>query len=104
MGDAWRWLVTTKPIIDPLVVVRLEKVGMFWKGPGRHKLENVVKRLGACIEGPAHSAAADCEMTLTVLQAYMKHLPDDADEAASLIVKQREEQDLRFKKWLESKK
>jgi len=103
MGDAWKWLAMTKPVIDPLVVVRLEKVGRFWKGKGRHKLENVIDRLGIWVDGNAHSAGTDCEMTLTVLQAFMDHLPDDADEAASLIVKQREEQDLGFQKWLESK-
>lgn len=99
IGDAWKWVVSKKPILDPLVVVRLGTVGRWWKGTGRHKLENVAERFNIKVDGEAHTTAADCEMTLLVLNALMAHLPDDGYEATEMTKRCREVQDRNYKRW-----
>jgi len=65
----------------------LPKVGKYWKGQGRHKLAAVAARLGVKAEGDLHRAAADCRLTIGVLEALLEleAVPDDADELAALV-------------------
>lgn len=100
VGRAWLDAIKGKPIIDPLVVARLDDVGRFWCGQGQHKLGAVAERLGVRISADAHRVAANCEMTLGVLQKLLDHLPDSADEASKLIRTNREKQDANFRAFL----
>lgn len=88
LGDAWLKAIDGKPVLDPLVVVRFPEVGKFWKGGGRHRLENVYARV-APFATPSlivpHNPLHDCTMTAAVLWALADHLPDDAEEAAWII-------------------
>ena len=94
--DTWLDALKTKPILDPLVVVRLDSVGRYWKGKGRHKLDAVAQRLGVKRDGNAHRASSDAKLTAMVLHALASHLPSDAHEAAALIGRARDEQDAQF--------
>lgn len=76
-------------VVDPLVVVRLDSVGKFWKGQGRHKLTAVADRLGLNAAEPhmliqAHRASWDCVLAGRVLWHLREHLPTDSDEAHQL--------------------
>ena len=89
----------TKPILDPLVVVRLDSVGRYWKGKGRHKLDAVARRLGVKRDGNAHRASSDAKLTAMVLHELASHLPSDAHEAAEIVARARDEQDAQFQAW-----
>ncbi|GMV44031.1 MAG: hypothetical protein AMXMBFR64_57470 [Myxococcales bacterium] len=67
IGPRWDMAVVGKPVIDPLVIVRLDSVGRFWKGHGRHKLTSVCERLHIPRPPNAHRATADCLMTGALL-------------------------------------
>lgn len=76
-------------VVDPMVIVRLEQVGKWWKGQGRHKLTAVAERLQ--LLGPehgmfvqAHRAAWDCVLAGRILWHLREHLPTDAREAHTL--------------------
>lgn len=76
-------------VVDPLVIVRLDQVGKFWRGTGRHKLTSVAERLellepehGMFIQ--AHRASWDCVLAGRVLWHLRDHLPTDAAEAHAL--------------------
>jgi len=100
LGDKWRDAIADKVVIDPLVVVRFERVGRYWKGTGRHRLTNVCTRLRVPLPSKAHRATADCEMACRVLDALCKHLPDDGREAHELVAKSRAKQDAEFQAYL----
>ncbi len=75
--------------VDPLVVVRLDQVGRFWKGTGRHKLTAVADRFDLNAPEPgmliqAHRASWDCVLAGRVLWHLRDHLPTDAYEAHKL--------------------
>jgi DNA polymerase-3 subunit epsilon len=95
----WDHLIERKPILDPLVVVRFDRVGRYWPGKGRHKLENVARRFEIKPEGDVHRASTDCLLTLRVLEKLVDHLPDDGMEAAELIAEERARQDANFQAW-----
>lgn len=76
-------------VVDPLVVVRLDQVGRFWKGTGRHKLTAVADRFDLNAPEPgmliqAHRAAWDCVLAGRILWHLREHLPTDAIEAHRL--------------------
>lgn len=100
MGDAWRESIEGKPVIDPLVVVRFDGVGRYWKGKGRHQLERVADRFGVEAEGDVHRASTDCILTLRILECVQGYLPDDGEEASAMIAEQRKRQDADFQAWL----
>ena len=81
LGDRWVELEAAIGCnIDPLVTVRLEDVGRFWKGKGRHKLTAVADKLKltAPEEGlrvQAHRAAWDCVLAGRILWRLRLHLP-----------------------------
>lgn len=91
-----------RPEIDPLVLVRSERVGKFWKGSGRHRLDAVAERLQIAREGDSHRALSDSLLTCCVLQALLHHLPEDAREASAWIAAQREQQERDRAAWLAS--
>lgn len=98
LGDAWTEAIATKPIVDPLVIVRFDGVGRFWRGKGRHKLTAVCERMGVQLLG-AHGASADAHATGHLLGKLLHHLPDDAREASELIARERQVQDEAFERW-----
>lgn len=103
LGEAWSEAIADKPVLDALVVVRLDEVGRYWKGQGRHKLERAAAQLGLAWEGKAHRASSDCLMTCRVLWKLREHLPEDAQEAAHLIEQARDRQDRDFAAWQRSR-
>lgn len=99
LGPRWDALVASRIVIDPLVVVRMDSVGRFWRGKGRHKLAAVAERLGVVAER-GHRATADCVTAGNVLAAPLDHLPDDPGEADALIKCCAEQQERDFQEWL----
>lgn len=61
-GPPWLQAIAGKPVVDPLVLVRHDSIGRYWKGQGRHRLGNVCARFGIDADG-AHRAGADVVMT-----------------------------------------
>jgi DNA polymerase III epsilon subunit-like protein len=99
LGDAWSEAIAAKPVLDALVVVRLDDVGRYWKGPGRHRLERAAEQLGLAWEGKAHRASSDCMMTCRLLWRLRAHLPEDAVEAARKLDAERVKQEQAFAAW-----
>jgi DNA polymerase-3 subunit epsilon len=105
LGERWTEAIKGKPIIDPLVVVRFDDVGRYWRGKGRHKLEAVAARLGVELpHGKAHTAGYDAALALNVLDKVARYLPDDGAEATALIERERKRQDEGFQAWLSRQK
>ena len=97
--ERWQEAIKEKCILDPLVVVRFDSVGRYWKGRGRHRLTEVCARLEIDVDGDAHRARTDAVMTGHVLWNLRQHLPRDRKEANDLIQSQRERQDAEFQAW-----
>lgn len=91
------------PILDPLVAVRLESVGKYWKGAGRHRLASVCDRLGLLPDGAYHSAYFDAVMAGKVLWTLRDELPDDLAEACAMLAEAREAQDEEHKSYRRSR-
>ena len=100
LEGAWTDSIEGTPIIDPLVVIRFDNVGKYWKGSGRHQLERVADRFGIKAKGDIHRASTDCILTLRVLDKVMRYLPNDGAQAADLIARRRKEQDADYQAWL----
>lgn len=100
LEGAWTDSIEGTPIIDPLVVLRFDNVGKYWKGSGRHQLEAVARRFGIEPHGDLHRASTDCILTLRILEKVMRYLPNDGAMAADLIVRRRREQDADYQAWL----
>lgn len=104
LGDAWRDAVADKLFVDPLVLVRLDQVGRYWKGPGRHKLTSVASRLGVQVPGKAHRATADCLLAGQVLWRLREFsavlgLPSEPDEFRRVQQSFRDQQEADFAAW-----
>jgi len=81
------------PTVDPIVVVRLDAVGRFWKGQGRHKLTAVAERLGLTTPEPgmadqAHRAVWDCVLAGRVLWHLRDHVPTDEAAVRELMTRE----------------
>lgn len=100
LGQWWRDAIAGKPILDALVVVRLDAVGRWWKGKGRHKLDEAARRLGIKWAGALHRASRDAELAMRVLFQCWEQLPADAQEASDFIAEQRQIQERQFQEWL----
>lgn len=92
------------PVVDALVVVRLDSVGRFWKGQGRHKLTAVAERLGLTDPEPgmksrAHRAAWDCVLCGRILWHLREHLPRDASAVRELMRRESSAQQASFESW-----
>lgn len=102
IGPRWSESIAGKPIIDPLVMVRLDSVGRWWKGAGRHRLANVAERMGVPVPQNAHRATADCVMTGLLLWQLLLHkgtrsLPRDAHELDGVLRVKAAEQEAEFR-------
>ncbi len=73
-GGAWSKALDGFPRVDVLTLVRMDKIGRWWKGSGRHKLSAVAGRLGVKLddEDRLHDASSDCVLTVNVLAALLK--------------------------------
>ena len=100
LGDRWEAYASSRLVVDPLVVVRLDHVGRYWKGPGRHKLGSVASRLGVADDSGAHRTEADCLMCLRVLEKLLVHLPDDPRQVSNLLDVSRRRQDRDYQAYL----
>ena len=87
IGRDWSSAIARKVIVDPLVVVRFDDVGRFWRGKGRHKLGNAAQQLGIKLPHGfrTHNPSADCWLAISVLRKLLDHLPDDGAEATEMI-------------------
>ena len=95
----WDEATRRKAIVDPLVVVRFEGVGKFWKGSGRYRLANAADRLDITADGKTHRASTDAVLTGKILWTVRDHLPDDGQEATRLIDDKRRIHDEEFQAW-----
>lgn len=87
---AWPEACAGLPLLDAMVVVRLDGVDQRPRTKGRHKLTAVADwlRLTAPVEGmtvQAHRAAWDCVLAGRVLWHLRHHLPDDAGSAHKVV-------------------
>jgi DNA polymerase III subunit epsilon len=93
------------PLLDALDVVRLNTVGRFWKGQGRHRLTNVAERLGLEWAGSgSHRASADAQMSLQVLKRFANRLPECAWCAHEWLAQAHEVERVRFEAYVEKQK
>lgn len=86
-------------VFDPLVVVRMDSVGRYWKGSGRHRLMNVADRLEVPMDRRSHRASADAEAAGRILWALRQHLPDDAMQAVELLRRESAKQQENYRAW-----
>jgi DNA polymerase-3 subunit epsilon len=100
LGDRWEAYAADRLVVDPLVVVRLDQVGRYWKGPGRHKLGSVASRLGVQGDDGAHRTEADCMMCLRVLEKLVGYLPDDPKQVSLMLDTSRRRQDRDYEAYL----
>lgn len=102
----WRMLTAelgemkSPPHIDPLVLVRHHDVGKYWRGKGRHKLEEAARRLD-CLppDIKLHRATDDCCVTAAILKHLLYLLPDDAIEANNQVARWHSQQNAEFGAW-----
>lgn len=78
------------PYLDPLPVVRLDDVGRYWKGQGRHKLEVVANKLNITTN---IMVATKAVLTGSVLWSLRRHIPEDDGLRAQhwIEIKQRQQ-------------
>lgn len=104
LGHTWDQIEACCLVVDPLVVVRMDGCGRYWKGQGRHKLVNVAERFGltAPVEGmrsTAHRAVWDAVLAGRVLWRLRKHLPESAIECAAIMRTESAKQQANFDAW-----
>lgn len=98
--------------LDPLVLVRTDSVGRFWRNRdrwnperGRHTLENAAAASGLDVDPSVlHGALGDCRLTAGILRRWMGRLPDDGREAQRVLVEAKRAQDDARRAWLESER
>ena len=96
----WEEATQGKTLLDPLVIVRLDGVGRYWRGPGRHRLENVFRRVVSDeVPGAAHRASTDAVMAGQILWSLREHLPADGEQAAAFTEEARARQQADFEAW-----
>ena len=104
LGPIWEQIEAACIVIDPLVVVRTDGCGRYWKGPGRHRLVNVAERFGLTtpIEGmraTAHRAVWDAVLAGRLLWRLRKHLPESSEGCAEFIRTESARQQASFEAW-----
>jgi DNA polymerase III epsilon subunit-like protein len=90
--------------IDPLVLVRMDDVGRYWRNGaranpdrGRHTLENAAAASGLTVrQEDLHGALGDCRLTAGILWRWRDRLPDDGRAAQRVLVDAREAQEAAF--------
>lgn len=98
--ELWDAVVETL-FVDVLVQVRRRSVGRWWKGTGRHRLENVAQRMGIMLPPGmrAHRADADCYITGRILWQTRDKLPHTAAEVRELLDERQAEQEADYQRW-----
>jgi len=87
--------------LDVIKVVRLDRVGRYWRGQGRHRLVSAARHSGVDVdESRAHGAVYDCEIAGLLLHRWAGVLPDDGMEAQRWLMAEGKKQDERFAAWL----
>lgn len=108
LGGGWQVIEDESAVIaDPLVLVRCDHVGRFWKGPGRHRLTSVAERLGLLqpVEGVsnlAHRATWDAVLAGRILWALRDELPlraRDEEHASEWFRARAAEQEAALAEW-----
>ena len=100
LGKEWDEAIAGKVVLDPLDLVRSDRVGRYWKGKGRHKLESVAKRLRLDVGGRgAHSAGSDAQAAMRVLYALHKELPRCGRCAEEWLADVHQKDRARFEEW-----
>lgn len=105
LGEHWSLATAGVPKMDPLVLVRTDEVGRWWKGKGRHKLAEAARRLGVPQRDP-HRALGDCQMAGDILLHLLERpdlselLPPDPEGVESYLRQRKAEQDEDFQNWL----
>jgi DNA polymerase III alpha subunit (gram-positive type) len=94
LGKRWLDTIEGKPVLDPLVLARME-----WPGRGGHGLGQVAKKLELARKGQAHRASSDAQLACEVLFKLGHHLSEDAHEASQQIVAARIGQDKKRKQY-----
>lgn len=92
------------PVVDPLVVVRLDSVGRFWTGKGRHRLSAVADRFRLTepepgMEAKAHRAAWDCVLAGRILWHLRAHLPTEDRDVRLMMSAEAKSQQQNFDAW-----
>jgi len=102
----WLGIVASgeRVVIDPLVLVRLKRVGRFWKsrwdGERRHDVVNVASRLQVVPADAPGREDVHAILAGRVLWHLCEHLPDDAIESACWLAGKREEQNEDHREYL----
>jgi DNA polymerase III subunit epsilon len=105
IGPDWARAMQDRPMLDALDVVRLNTVGRFWRGQGRHKLTSVAERLGLeWVSNGAHRASADAQMSLQVLRRFANRLPECARCANEWLALASRQERVRFEAYIEKQK
>jgi DNA polymerase III epsilon subunit-like protein len=63
----WRQVLHERTHLDVLTMIRMDDIGRYWRGTGRHKLTAVVERFAVELPGISHDAAVDALATGLVL-------------------------------------
>lgn len=100
LGGLFDFVSNQVAVLDPLVVVRFDEVGRYWKGIKRHTLTEVCARMGIPWEGQEHRADSDAAMACCLLDVLKEWLPDDLDEAVALVKASRAGERHRFEQYL----
>lgn len=105
--DVWTSIVAGKPIIDVIAIVRMDRVGRYWKGKGRHKLKNVAARYGIAVD-EEHRGLADTDTTTDVLSAMIDRepgadsIPKDGKAAEVMLREVYRRDQEQYQRWLAS--
>lgn len=103
--DQWGVITNGRAVIDPLAIVRMDRVGRYWKGKHRHQLGAVAERFQIAVDG-AHRAIHDCDATAEILKALIERepgtriIPDDANAAEHFLREANERAQVSFRAWL----
>jgi DNA polymerase III epsilon subunit-like protein len=89
--------------VDVLTQVRRKSVGRWWKGSGRHRLENVAARMDIGLPPGMrpHRADADCYIAGRILWETRGKLPHTAADVRELLDDRQREQEEDYQRWRE---
>jgi DNA polymerase III epsilon subunit family exonuclease len=115
LAHKWRQALHGSAHLDVFAMVGLDKVGRYWRGKGRHKLQAVCERLEIDIGADKfHGAGADSLATGLVLAALLKDpayeaeilalCPADPELATKQLQEERDAQQKRILEYIERKR
>lgn len=100
LGAEWTEAIKGKPVLDALALVRSDNVGRWWKGKGRHRLDEAARRLGLERRGQAHRASSDAALAIAILHHLEEELPPCAHCASDWLAEVWRQDRERFEEWL----